>query len=124
MPRRKKNPKPVLHLTKHKRTVVGEYMLVKGRGGAKRFEVPLAMGEHMDSCNLYKKIALHHHCSEENILIEPGYYLVTNEVKDNPYYENPLDPEEDGYEYNQKGNLVKAQGNYQQKLREKKDGKK
>jgi|TARA_B100000287_G_C20569538_1_gene755957 hypothetical protein len=121
MPRRKKPVKAVKHMTKYDRTIVGEYTMVNKRVGAKRFEVPLMEGESMESCDLYRKIATHYNQEEEHILIEPGYYLVRNEVKENPYYANPLDPEEDGYEYNQKGNLVSSPGKHAKELR---DGKK
>ena len=109
MPRRKKNVGPVKHMTKYHRTCVGEFTLVNKRG-TKRFEVPLNGGEHMESIDLYKRIALHHNVDEAMIIIEPGYYTVDNTPRENPYpngVEYEKYGEDDGYEYNQRGNLVK-----------------
>ena len=118
MPRRKKNPKPVVHATKFHRSVHGEYTLVNKRVGTKKFEVPLMEGQHMETVDLAKLIAVHHNVAEEHILIEPSYYTVDNTGGENPYYVNPLDPEEDGYEYNARGNLVTAPGKHNKELRD------
>ena len=107
MPRRK-IVKPTLHSKKFMRSVHGTYTLVNKRG-EKKFNVPLNGGEHMESIDLYKRIATYHNCDEAMIIIEPGYYTVDNEIKENPY-PNGIDAEDDGYEYNQRGNLVKKQG--------------
>tara|TARA_Y100000593_G_scaffold61254_1_gene113470 strand:+ start:4574 stop:4936 length:363 start_codon:yes stop_codon:yes gene_type:complete len=108
MARRRGIPKPIKHPTKWDRMAVGEFTLVS-KVKSRRFEVPLSEHEHMDSCNLYKKIALHYNVKEENIILEPGYYMVKNVDEPNPYY-GVVDPEDDGYEYNARGNLVKISG--------------
>jgi len=117
MARYKKNPKPVVHATKFHRSVHGEYTLVNKRVGAKKFEVPLMENQHMESVDLAKLIAVHYNVAEEHILIEPGYYTVDNTIKENPY-PNGIDPEDDGYEYNARGNLVKAPGKHAKELRD------
>ena len=109
---RKKNVKPTLHSKKFNRSVMGEYTLVNKRG-TKRFEVPLNGQEHMETIDLYKRIATYHNCDESMIIIEPGYYTVDNTPKENPYpngVEYEKYGEDDGYEYNQRGNLVEKQG--------------
>tara|TARA_B100000424_G_scaffold270881_1_gene271504 strand:+ start:5226 stop:5576 length:351 start_codon:yes stop_codon:yes gene_type:complete len=107
MPRRK-NVKPTLHDKTHHKSVQGEYTLVN-RGGTKKFNVPLMGKENMNSIDLYKRIAIHHNVDEEMIIIEPGYYTVDNERKENPYPDG-IDVEDDGYEFNARGNLVKKKG--------------
>ncbi len=107
MPRRK-IVKPTLHSKKYMRAVMGEFTLVN-KSGTKRFEVPLNGSEHMESIDLYKRIATYHNVDEAMIIIEPGYYTVDNNAKENPYPEG-IEPDDDGYEYNARGNLVKKQG--------------
>lgn len=118
MARYKKNPKPVIHPTKFHRSVHGEYTLVNKRVGTKKFEVPLHEGQHMETVDLAKLIAVHHNVAEEHILIEPHYYTVDNSGGVNPY-PNGIDAEDDGYEYNARGNLVPAKGSHAEALRDK-----
>ena len=118
MARYKKNPKPVIHPTKWHRSVHGEYTMVNKKVGTKKFEVPLAEGQHMETVDLAKLIAIHHNVAEEHILIEPAYYTVDNTASDNPY-PNGIDAEDDGWEYNKRGNLVPAKGDRAQALRDK-----
>ena len=108
MARRRGIPKPVVHPTKYSASAHGEFTLVS-KVKSRPFEVPMMEGEHIDSCNLYKKIALHYNVKEENIILEPGYYMVKNVDEPNPYF-GVEDPEDDGYEYNARGNLVKISG--------------
>ena len=109
---RKKNVKPTLHDKTFHKSVQGTFTLVNKRG-EKKFNVPLNGNEHMESIDLYKRIAIHHKVDEAMIIIEPGYYTVDNTPKENPYpngVEYDKYGEDDGYEYNQRGNLVKKQG--------------
>jgi len=117
MARYNKNPKPVVHATKWNRSVQGEYTMVNKRVGVKKFEVPLHEGQHMNTVDLAKLIAVHHNEAEEHILIEPAYYTVDNTGGENPY-PNGIDAEDDGWEYNQRGNLVKTKGEEAKKKRE------
>ena len=105
---RKKNVKPTLHDKTYHKSVQGTFSLVNKRG-EKKFNVPLMGKENMETIDLYKRIAIHHKVDEEMIIIEPGYYTVDNERKENPYPDG-IDAEDDGYEYNARGNLVKKQG--------------
>lgn len=118
MPRRRKNPKPVVHPTKWNRSCHGEYTIVNKRAGTKKFEVPLHEGQHMETVDLAKLIAIHYNVAEEHVLIEPHYYTVDNSGGVNPY-PNGIDAEDDGWEYNKRGNLVPAKGDRAQALREK-----